>query len=243
MRGPSRLASPTVRPRVIDLPGARMRRSVPLDLRMLSMLLRRYSRTTATASWCARSPVLPGQIEANQPRCARFSPEMTVQRARIALSQTPPRRPVPNPPLLAYLQDHSSTTSWRELGLPHRRLGCGGGGRAPAPRATNYFDLPTLLAPAEVSAPQTLAQSPRCVPKKLRARVPRTVPGPPCEARRRAPLCGSVRARPRAARLSLCPTSPAAPRTPLAPARRARARYLPPPFTPPGSLGARWAAP
>ena len=176
VRGPSRLASPTVRPRVFDLPDARMRRSVPLDLPMPSLLLRRYSTTTATASWCARSPVLPGQIEAHEPRCARLSKKMTQKRARIALSQTPPRRPVPNPPLLACLQDHSSTTSWGELGRPHRRLGCGGGGRARAPLATYYFDLPTLLAPAKVSAPQTIAPLPRCVPKKLRARVPRTVP-------------------------------------------------------------------
>ena len=39
VHAPSRLASPTVRPRVIDLPGARMRRSMPLDLPMPSLLL------------------------------------------------------------------------------------------------------------------------------------------------------------------------------------------------------------
>ena len=125
VRGPSRLASPTVRPRVFDLPDARMRRSVPLDLPMPSLLLRRYSTTTATASWCARSPVLPGQIEAHEPRCARLSKKMTQKRARIALSQTPPRRPVPNPPLLACLQDHSSTTScaraWTATPTPRLR--------------------------------------------------------------------------------------------------------------------------
>ena len=72
----------------------------------------------------------------------------------------PPHRPVPSPPVLACLQEHSSTTSLRELGGPYQHLGCGGDGRARAPLAANYFDLPTHLTPAEVSAPQTLPLCP-----------------------------------------------------------------------------------
>ena len=78
--------------------------------------------------------------------------------------------------------------------------------------------------------------------KLHRVRLPRTGPGPCSHWESGAPHCGMVRSREGAPHLCPCQSTPAPPRTPLAPARRPRARSRSPPASPPGSLGARWAA-
>ena len=102
--------------------------------------------------------------------------------------------------------------------------------------------IPTLLALPRRMPAQSVVPWPHYVAELLRVRLPRTVPGPRSRCASRAPLCGLVRSREGAPHLSPCQSTPAPPRTPLAPARRPRARSRPPPASPPGSLGARWAA-
>ena len=74
VRGSSCFATPTMRLPVFGSSPVCAHRSSALYLPMPSLLLQRYSTSTATASWRARSPMLPMKIGALHRRCARLGP-------------------------------------------------------------------------------------------------------------------------------------------------------------------------